>query len=86
MVPPPPPIEERLIGVHHIPILVIAEGENFEQVATGFDIDLNRVLAYDYRPDEMLIVESQRSTMTEGPRGIPAPEDFDGPEGPEPEA
>lgn len=84
-----PRIEERRIGVHHKATRVNDESENFEQVAAAFGIDLadfNRVLACYYRPDEMLIVESQRCAMPDGLRTIPAPEDFDGSEGPEPEA
>lgn len=82
-----PRIDGRRIGVHHIAKRVIDAGESPEQVTADYDLDIadvHRALTYYYdHPEEMRTVESQRSTIPDGLRGVRGPGELDGHEEPE---
>jgi uncharacterized protein (DUF433 family) len=84
-----PRIEGRRIGVHHVAQRVIDAGEQPEQVATEYEIDMAdvyRALAYYYdHSDEMQRIQRQRSEIPDDVQVIRGPDDLDEGE-PEPTA
>jgi uncharacterized protein (DUF433 family) len=85
-----PRIEGRRIGVHHIAKRVVDAGEQPEQVAADYSLDIadvHRALAYYYdNAGEMRSVQAERQSIPDDCSVVRGPDDLDTTAQSEPEA